>query len=196
MLLRFLHLVRHGSSRKPHATLPRLVYQTHSQRCLLGFGGCLQVHPGCLIHAMNGVDVLLLQSAVIIPPHPVKLSCRNVEGAVICVFHALVSLPFSEMKGAKIQFDRRLGAHRMSSRPPTRTATSGKNYWAILRGTGVPESIRAIGVSYSLLGAFAEHDQRVVARVGALLLDEQTALFAVSSVSNSGNFPLFATDAT
>src|SRR5260370_664461 len=30
-----------------------------------------------------------------------------------------------------------------------RTATSGKNYWAILRGTGIPESIRAIGVSYS-----------------------------------------------
>src|SRR6266481_1052409 len=54
-----------------------------------------------------------------------------------------------------------------------RTGTSGKNYWAILRGTGIPESIRAIGVSYSLLGAFAEHDQRVVARVGALLLDEQ-----------------------
>src|SRR5258708_27453334 len=98
---------------------------------------------------MNGVDVLLLQSAVNIPAHRLKLSCRNVEGAVICVLHALVSLPFSEMKGAKIQFDRRLGAHRMSSRPPTRTATSGKNYWAILRGTGIPESIRAIGVSYS-----------------------------------------------
>src|SRR5258707_40020 len=32
-----------------------------------------------------------------------------------------------------------------------RTATSGKNYWAILRGTGIPESIRAIGVSYSSL---------------------------------------------
>src|SRR5260370_22890088 len=54
-----------------------------------------------------------------------------------------------------------------------RTRTSGKNYWAILRGTRIPESIRAIGDSYSLLGAFAEHDQRVVARVGALLLDEQ-----------------------
>src|SRR5260370_42248796 len=32
-----------------------------------------------------------------------------------------------------------------------RTATSGKNNWAILRGTGIPESIRAIGVSYSLV---------------------------------------------
>jgi hypothetical protein len=40
-------------------------YQTHLQRCLLGFGGCLQVHPSCLIHAMNGVGVLFLQSAVI-----------------------------------------------------------------------------------------------------------------------------------
>src|SRR6267154_2045431 len=118
MLLRFLHLVRHGSSRKPHATLPRLVYQTHSQRCLLGFGGCLEVHPGCLIHAMNSVGVLFLHCAVIIVPAPAKLSCHNVERAVICVLHTLVSFPFSEMKGAEIHFDRSLGAHRMSSRPP------------------------------------------------------------------------------
>jgi hypothetical protein len=54
---------------------------------------------------MNGISVLLLQSAVISPPHPLKLSGRNVECAVICVLHALVCLPSSEMKGAEIHFD-------------------------------------------------------------------------------------------
>jgi hypothetical protein len=39
------------------------------------------------------------------PAQPLKLSGRNVECAVIGVLHALVSLPFSEMKGAKIHFD-------------------------------------------------------------------------------------------
>src|SRR5258708_6167110 len=126
MLLRFLHLVRHGSSRKPHATLPRLVYQTHSEQWLLGFGGCLQVHPGCLIHAMNSVDVLFLQSGVIIPLHAAKLSGRNVECTVICVLHALVSFPFSEMKGAKIHFNSSPSGHRMSSRPPSETANREK----------------------------------------------------------------------
>src|SRR5260370_9231975 len=62
-----------------------------------------------------------------------------------------------------------------------RTGTSGKNYWAILRGPGIPESIRAIGVSYSLLGAFAEHDQRVVARLGALLPAEQHPIRQLNS---------------
>jgi hypothetical protein len=37
---------------------------------------------------MNGVGVLVSQSAAIIPPHPVKLGGRDVEGAVVCVFHA------------------------------------------------------------------------------------------------------------
>src|SRR5260370_12325133 len=110
---------------------------------------------------MNSVGVLFLQSRVIIPLHAAKLSCRNVERAVICVLYALVSFPLSEMKGAKIRFDRSLGAHRMSSRPPSERLQSGKNYWAILRRTGIPESIRAIGDSYSLF------EGRGFARVGA-----------------------------
>jgi hypothetical protein len=58
--------MRHRPSRKPHATLLRLVYQTRSQRCLLGFGGSPQVQPGHLIHTINRIGMLCLSCGAII----------------------------------------------------------------------------------------------------------------------------------
>lgn len=93
------------SSGKPHAALSRFVHETQPKRRLLALGGRLQVQTSRLIHAINSVGVLLLQSAAVIPPHPVKVRGRNVQRSVIRIDHALVSLPFSKMKGTQIHFN-------------------------------------------------------------------------------------------
>jgi hypothetical protein len=68
-----------------------------------------------------------LHCAVIILAH-VKLIGRDVERAVICVLHALVRLPFSKMKGAKIHFNRSPGAYQHTPLgQPSEGAITGKN---------------------------------------------------------------------
>ncbi len=105
-----------------------------TRRPRVGCGRCLK-EPETSYHP----SALLLPAVV---GAMSSLIGRDVERAVICVLHALIRLPFSNVKGAKIHFDRCPGTHQDVLSATQRTGYIWKNGYSSMH--------TRYSVSYSL----------------------------------------------